>query len=105
MNSTITASPPTATGRWMKRRTASCIGLRGIAAPRAIAEAATVVLTAKPGPACSCPPQPRIGHHVKHIRQQIEHDIKKRRDQHHALHHRVVAVEYRIDDHLAEPRY
>ena len=30
MNSKITTSPATATGRWMKRRNASCAGLRGM---------------------------------------------------------------------------
>ena len=44
MNSTITTRPATATGRCRKRRTASCAGLRGIAAARAMAGAATVVL-------------------------------------------------------------
>ena len=49
-NSTITTRPATATGRCRNRRTASCIGLRGIAAAREMAGVATVVLMVVPPP-------------------------------------------------------
>ena len=100
MNSTITARPATATGRCRKRRTASCAGLRGIAAVWTMDGATMVVLIF----AASSPSQPRIDHHVEHIRRQVQHHIKKRRHQHDPLHHRIVAVEHRIDHHLAEAR-
>ena len=47
-------------------------------------------------------PQPRIDHEVGQVGEQVEHDVGRRGDQHHALHHRVVAVEHRVDDQLAE---
>src|SRR3954468_10663551 len=49
----------------------------------------------------SCP-QPRIDHDVKHVGQKVECDIGGRGDQHDTLNNGVVAIEYRIDDQLAE---
>jgi hypothetical protein len=47
-------------------------------------------------------PQARVDRDVRDVGQQVQQHVGRGRDQHHALHHRVVAVEHRIDDQLAE---
>ena len=49
-------------------------------------------------------PQPRVDQDVEDVGEQVHEDEADRRAQHDALHHRVVAVEDRIDDQLAEAR-
>src|SRR6516225_4417194 len=49
-------------------------------------------------------PQPRVDQNVGDVGQQIEHDVDRRGHQDDALHHRIIAVEYGIDDQLAEAR-
>ena len=45
---------------------------------------------------------PRIDDEVREVGEQVQHDVGGRGEQHDALHDRVVAVEHRVDDQLAE---
>src|SRR5690348_16953030 len=47
-------------------------------------------------------PQPRVDEEVGEIGDEIERDVRRRGAKHHALHDGVIAIEYRVDDELAE---
>src|SRR6478752_9240929 len=90
---TTTASPKTAARRLSSRRQARRDGVssRG----EAVARSAAAVVTASS-------PQPRIGGEVGEIGDQVQHDVRRSREQHDTLDDGVVAIEHRIDDQLAE---
>ena len=60
--------------------------------------------SAKRGVGHGSRPHPRIDQDVGDVGNEIERDVDRRRRQHHALHDRIVAVEHRVDDQLAETR-
>src|SRR5258706_643320 len=91
---TTTASPTMAPRRRSNRRSARSPGesSRG----RAMSAKAIAAMSGA---------HPRIDQHVGHVREEVQHDVGGRREEHHALDHRVVAVEDRIDVELSEPGY
>jgi hypothetical protein len=46
--------------------------------------------------------QPRIDENVSDVGKQIEHDVDSRRDEHDALHDRIISVEDGVDDQFTE---
>src|SRR5689334_366010 len=87
-----TARPTIAPRRRTRRRIARCHGesSRG-AAP--IESTVTAAMSAA---------HARIDQHVGHVREEVEHDVGGGGEEHHALHHGIVAIEDRVDDELAE---
>src|ERR1700733_4472789 len=97
MKVAITTSPTTAPLRANSRRSARRAGLSSSSETMGIAP--SVVSVMRSGP------QPRIDQDIGDIGNQVQRDVDGRRHQHHALHDRVIAIEYGIHDQLAEAGY
>src|SRR6516225_1411625 len=98
VNSTMSSSPKTAALRRSRARTARARGLSALSISGARSSSSCSVVSTMSGP------QPRVDQNVGDVGQQVEHDIDRRGHQDDALHHRIIAVEYGIDDQLAEAR-
>src|SRR5919201_4483462 len=103
MNATTTASPSTALRRCRNRRQARPAGLSS--APNS-STAIVAIAMGHLARRCWSPssqfPEPWIDEDVSDVGEQIEEDVGRRRNQRHALHHRIIAVEDAVDDQLPE---
>src|SRR5947209_12154411 len=92
-NSTTTA-PSMAPRRLTRRRSARRQGAASGGAAVAVSIVVAVMTVSRA--------QARVDEEIGEVGEQVEQDIRRRGEEHDALHHRVVAVEHGIDDELAE---
>src|SRR5438105_6031124 len=94
----MTISPKTAPLRRASRRSARRVGVSIRASRRSAVNAGEYVASA------ISTPQPWIDEDVKDIGDEIERDVCGGSYQNDSLHDRIVAIEHRVDDELAETR-
>src|ERR1700730_2461122 len=91
-NSTTTA-PTMAPRRLTRRRTARRQGCDSGVAAALVSIGTSEALSGT---------QARVDEEIGEVGEQIEQDIRRRGEEHDALHHGVIAVEHGVDDELAE---
>src|SRR5262245_31844737 len=101
MKNSTTDMPNTAVRRRSRRRSARRPGLTcGMSCSSVATTMVAMARLSKAAPSLLA--HARVDEEVGDVGEQVERDIRRRRHQHDALHDRVVAVEHRVDDQLAE---
>src|SRR5438034_1435965 len=102
-NRSTPTAPASAAGRRRPTRQARC-GAPERAAGASASASGKVGLAASGAIDATVDADPRVQHGVRDVDQQIDEDVRRGRDEHHALHDGVVAGEDRLDDEATEAR-